>query len=170
MPVSPTGSTEDGHIPSPWTVSYSIFSLFVFEDQQVDLHPETCSFPHWLVTFSGDSHHGLLLGTLITPSIRTPTSKRGWATREVFRKLLFFLLSTSSTTLTSMLGIGASSLRSAITCITISHFPIGGFFFQASHPLFNVVCCGGGPGCFHHSLGNPGLLPSLSFLPWQDPQ
>ena len=163
MLVVPTQVAENSYIPLLLVVSYRIFGLFILEDQQVDLHPKTPSCLHWLVTFSGCSHHGWLLGILITSPIRAPTPRRGWATRRVSRKLWSSLLSMLSTTLTSTLRMSASLLKSVIAHITISCFHFGGLFFQALHPLFNAVCCGRGPGCLHHYLGTscPPCLSSL---------
>ena len=58
-------------------VSYIIFSLFILEDWQIDLHPKTPSWPHWSVTFSWHCQHGWLLRTLITSPIGTPTPEEG---------------------------------------------------------------------------------------------
>ena len=160
MLVIPTQAAENSYVPPQWVVSYSIFGLFILEDWQVDLCPKTPSSLHWLVTFCGQSCHSWLLGTSIAFPIRTPTPRRRWATRRVSRKSWSSLSSMSQTTSTSTLGMGTSSIRSMIACITISLFPFGGFFFQAPHSLFNVVCCGGGLNCFHHSSGAswpPGL-------------
>ena len=164
MLVIPTWVAENSYIPPPWVVSYSILILFVLEDWQVDLHPKTPSCLYWLVTFSGHSHHVQLLGISIASPIRTPFPRRGWTTRSVSRKLCFSLSSTLSTTLTSMLRMSISSFECMITCITISCLHFASIFFQAPHTLSNVVCCGGGPGCIHHSLGTswPPCLSSLS--------
>ena len=49
--VYPTWVVENSHIPLPWVVSYSIFGLFILEDQQVNLHPKTLpAHTDWLLS------------------------------------------------------------------------------------------------------------------------
>ena len=43
MLVVPTQVMEDSYIPPPQMVSYSILCLFILEDWQIDLHPQTSS-------------------------------------------------------------------------------------------------------------------------------
>ena len=149
----PNLSSENSYIPPPQVVNYDIFGLFVLTDLQIDLHPKTSSCLHWSVTFSGHPHHGPLLGILIASLIGTPTSQRWCTTRSVSRKPWFLLSSAQPTTLTSKLRMRVSLLRSATNCITISHLHFRNMFFQAPHPLFNVVCCGEGPHYLHCSIG-----------------
>ena len=155
----PSPSDRNSYIPPPQAVSYSIFGIFILEDQLIVFHPKTPSCPHWSVTFSGHSHHGWLLGTLITSLIGTPTPRRGWATRRVSKKLGSSLSSMPYTTSASTLGMSASLFKHMITNVTISHFPFGGLFFQALHSLFYVVCCGWSQCCLFHS-------PGASWTPW----
>ena len=54
-------------------VCHSIFSLFILEDWQIDLHPQTSSCPSCLVTFSRPPHHSWLLGTPVASSFGTPS-------------------------------------------------------------------------------------------------
>ena len=155
----PNPSGRNSYVPSPQVVHYSIFGLFVLENQQVDLHHKTPSFPHWLTALSGHSCHGWLLGTLIASPIGTPIHRRGWATRRFSRKLLSSLMSLPSTTSTSTLRMSVSSLKSMIAHVTISQLHFGPLL-PGLHPLFQCVCCSGGPGCFCHSPGAswpPGL-------------
>ena len=103
------------------------------------------------------------MGTSIASSVRTPTPRRGRATRSVSRKLWSTLSSMLSTTQTSRLRMSISSLKSAITHITISHLHFRSIFPQALHPLFNVVCCGRGLVCLHCS-SEVSWTPGLSSL------
>ena len=142
-----------------WQVT-ALLVLFVLEDWQIDLQPKTPFWSHWLVTFSGHLHHGWLLGTSITSPIRIPTPRRWWTTRSVSRKQLSSFSSVPPTTFTSMLRMSTFLLRFMINCVTISCLLFGSIFFQAPHPLFNVICWSGGLHYLCHSVGTswpPGL-------------
>ena len=52
-----------------------------------------------------------------------------------------------SSTPTHMMRISVLLLSPMITCLIISHHCFRSIFLQASHPLFDVVCCCRGPIC-----------------------
>ena len=52
MLVFPTQAAENSYIPLPGMLSDSIFGLFILEDWQIDLHPQTTSCPSCSVTLS----------------------------------------------------------------------------------------------------------------------
>ena len=153
-----TWAAENGYVPLPQAVSYSIFGLFILEDWQIDLHPKTASCPHWLATFSGHPHHGWLLGTLIACLIGTPIPQRGWITRCVSRKPWSFLSSAPPTTSTSMLRMSISLLRSAINHATISHLHFRSIFFYPPHHWNVIIWC--------LTSSHDGPMTSCSF--WQE--
>ena len=66
-------------------------------------------------------------------------------------------------TLTSMLRMSSLLFKSAITHIAIPHVHFGSLFFQAPHPFFNVVCCGGACIVFVIPWGDPGPLALILF-------
>ena len=74
-----------------------------------------------------------------------------------------YFSSVPPTTLTSMLRTSVSSIRPAINCIANSCLHFGSIFFHAPHPLFNVICHGGGPCYLHHSRRLPGPLALVLF-------
>ena len=135
-----TRSREDGHIPSPWAVGYSILGFLVFKDWQVDLHSETSPCMHWSVTTTGCCHHCWVQRALITSPIRTPTHRRGWCSGEASWKPWCSLSPMSSTTSTDMLSKIITLLISVSMNVPSSHLPIGNSLAQASHPIINVTC------------------------------
>ena len=68
----PTWLRKNGHVPSPWVVSYSILCLPISNDWQVDLLSMAPSQTCWSVTVDGCPHHCQGHRALITASIRTP--------------------------------------------------------------------------------------------------
>ena len=71
----PNWSPKDGHIPSPWVVSYQFLHLLIIRDWQIYLYSDTSSCMCWSVTVAGWSHHHNLQRASITPSIRTPSEE-----------------------------------------------------------------------------------------------
>ena len=84
-------------------VIHSIFSLFILEDWQIDLHHQTSSCPPCSVTFSRLFHHIQLIGPPIISSIRTPSPWRGRSTQSVYWQSWGVLSSMPSSTSTHML-------------------------------------------------------------------
>ena len=103
MLVIPTQAVENSYVPTPGMVSYSIFGLFMLEDWQIDLHPQTSSCPSCLVTLSRCSHHGWWMGALSASPIGTPFPLK----REIHWKCLLVIMgalsSMASSTSTHML-------------------------------------------------------------------
>ena len=163
MLVIPTGVAENSYVPLPQVVSQSVFSLFVLEGWQIDLHSKTPSCPCRSAAFSWHCHYSWMKGTLIASPISTPTPRGGWTTRGVCRKLWPSLPSVLHPTSTSKLRMSIPLLMPVINCIALSHLPFGSIFFQAPHPLFDVICSCRGPCYLDHSVGTswPPCLSSL---------
>ena len=163
MLVNPTQVAENNYISLPQEVCPCIFGLFILEDQQIDLHPKTPSWPCWSVAFSWHSLYVWMPETLITFPFRTPTPRRGWTTRSVSRNVWPSLPSVPPTNLTSTLRMSISLLRPAINCINISCLPFRCILHHTPQSLFDVISHHQSPHYLHHSLGMP-WPPSLSSL------
>ena len=159
MLIIPTLAAENSYIPLPGTISHSILGLFILEDWQSDLHPQTSSSPSCSVALCRPSSHGQLMGTLFTSPIWTPSPWRWRSTGKGLSVIMGCPSSMPSSTPTDMLRMSVHPLSPLITHFIISHHHSGSIFLQASNPLFNVVCCYGGLFCPHHSLG-------ATWLPW----
>ena len=153
MLVIPTWAAENSYVPLSLVVSYSILGLFSLKIGK---------FTFTLRPLPTCTDQILSLDTLVMVNYREfwsllqlqlPPPEEGESSEGSLGNCGLSCHLCHLPTSTSMLGTGTSSLKSTITQITISHFPIGGFFFQALHPLFNVVCCGRGLGCLCNSSG-----------------
>ena len=139
MLVIPIWAAENSYIPSTWVVSYSILGLFILEDWQIDLHPQTSSCPSCSVILPRYSSHGWLMETLLTSLIWTPSSWRGRSIRSVSQQLWGTLSSIPSSTSTQMLRMSVLPLIPMITYFIISHLCFRSIFLQALHSTH--WCC-----------------------------
>ena len=141
-------------------VSHCIFSLFVLEDWQINLHSQISSFLLCSVTFSRPSHHGWLMGAPITSLIRAPFPEEGNLWEVSLNNCGVPCLVCQSSTSTNMIRTSIFPLSPVITHIGISHLHIIRIFLQALHPHFDVVCHFRGLVCVCCSSGaswSPGL-------------
>ena len=168
MLVISTWVVENSYIPPPWTVSHSILGLFILEDQQIDLHPQTSSFPSYLAALPRPSHHGQLMGTSFASLIGTPSPWRGRSTGSVSQLSWGTLSSMPSPTSTHTLRMSIPLLSPTIAGFTISHLHFGSIFLEALHPLFDVVFCYRGLVYLCFSLG-ASWPPGLRSFPWWHP-
>ena len=173
MLVIPTWVADNSYVPPPWMVCHSIFGLFVLKYWQIDLHPNSPSWPCWSVSFPWHPCHGWLPGTLIPFPIGTPTPRRGLTTLSVSRKSWSSLPSEPPTTSASMLRMSVSLLRPVFNGIAISSLPLGSILFHTLHPLFDIIYSSWYPGppdlssLFYNSVQNDSvtLLYSISWSP-----
>ena len=150
MLVIPPQAAVNRYILPPQVVCHSIFGLFILEDWQIDLHPKTPFWPCQSIAFSWHSYMVECQELWLLPQSELPPEEG--EPPEVYLGnyglpcLLCFLL-------TSLLRMSISLLRPLINCIIISHLPFRSILFHAPHPLFDVICCGGGLHYLCHSVG-----------------